>query len=57
MLDIVDEDFEMHVREILASMKPGLTREQFRTRCRFDINAGAWQEVNEAMRRYFMERP
>ena len=52
---IADEDFETHVREILASCRPGLTREQFRTRCRFDINAGAWREVNEAERRYFEE--
>jgi hypothetical protein len=42
-----------YVKEILAAMPRGLTREQFDERCRADVNAGYDDEVAEAMRVYF----
>lgn len=48
-----DPDFESYVRETLAQMPANLTREQFRQRCRLDLNAGYHAEIAEAERRYF----
>ena len=46
----MDHDY---VREILASIRPGLSGDQFSARCQSDVNAGYAEEVAEAARIYF----
>jgi hypothetical protein len=47
---------ESYIREILKAMPTGLTRQQFRSRCKPDINGGYRAEVAEAEARYFKGR-
>lgn len=55
--DALDEDFDNYVSEILAAARPGMTRAEFNSMTKLDVNAGYHAQVAEAERRYFAAQP
>lgn len=57
MTDAFNDDFDSYVSEILAAAQPGMTRAEFDSMTRLDVNAGYHAQVAEAERRYFAAQP